>query len=125
MHALRYSGMPWDRVAHLTAWLSGNAALQADALLGCFRFLGGYYMLFALKKRLQGSVCGMPHSYSCLGSDALAGLPACRAGRTQIQQIHSLLLQARRSMLWGRQLHCPWCSRKCRASTCRYAPSVP
>ena len=27
-------------------------------MIGCFKFLEGYYLLFATKKRLQGSVCG-------------------------------------------------------------------
>lgn len=28
-------------------------------MLGCFKFLEGFYLLFATKKRLVGNVCGM------------------------------------------------------------------
>ena len=35
-----------------------GTSVQANALLGCYRFLGGYYLLFATRKRLAGNVCG-------------------------------------------------------------------
>ncbi|KAK9787507.1 hypothetical protein WJX73_002623 [Symbiochloris irregularis] len=49
----------------LTELNDGNAKhggatllLQADAVLGCFKFLEGHYLLFAVKKRLHGNICG-------------------------------------------------------------------
>lgn len=32
--------------------------VQADALIGCFRFVEGYYLLFVTQKNLVGSICG-------------------------------------------------------------------
>lgn len=32
--------------------------LQADALIGCFRFVEGYYLLFVTQKNYIGSICG-------------------------------------------------------------------
>lgn len=38
--------------------LETSLVAQADALIGCFRFLEGYYLLFVTQKKLVGSICG-------------------------------------------------------------------
>ena len=47
--------LPSDACLTLLSW-------QADALIGCFRFVEGYYLLFVTQKNLIGSICGKSKS---------------------------------------------------------------
>lgn len=62
---------------------------QADAVLGCFKFLEGYYLLFATKKRLHGNICG----------EFEHGSSYEYRGRTPDVQLTLALLQAKRYMV--------------------------
>ena len=59
-------------------------APQADAVLGCFKFLEGYYLLFATEKRLQGNICGKVAlaAASCVRIEAM--LSRMRLSRFQL-----------------------------------------
>ena len=39
-------------------FLLSSCCMQADALIGCFRFLEAYYLLFVVKKKYVGTMCG-------------------------------------------------------------------
>lgn len=62
--------------------------VQADAIIGCFRFLGGYFLLLVTKKRFQGTVCGEYHVNFC--PFTLVGMPGLPLMRTT--QLFSCML---------------------------------
>jgi hypothetical protein len=54
---------------------------EAQAIIGCVRFLEGWYLLLVTKRRYLGTICGVCHACICLGNYLVAPLPAQPGGR--------------------------------------------
>ena len=50
--------------------LSTNLCTQAAGLIGCFRFLEGFYLLLVTQRRYHGTVCGKCQSVTCTKTPA-------------------------------------------------------
>ena len=75
-----YSMVPCLYCANLFVYEGVN--LQAYGILGCFRFLAGYYFLVLTERQFVGSICGTLSSESC----ALRDTSLMRWGRHSLQQ---------------------------------------
>lgn len=86
-------------------WLS---LLQADALIGCFRFLQGYYLLFVIQKKYVGNICGklqMPSrlcSASWMLCERCLANPCFPAGSHKIYSIGDIRIVSLQSAGVGR-----------------------
>eukprot|EP00884_Botryococcus_braunii_P005975 jgi/Botrbrau1/15379/Bobra.43_2s0010.1 len=62
----------------------------ADAIIGCFRFLEGYFLLLVTKKRFQGTVCGS--KIYGIGASALVSLCSSDKRESRDEQRYRKLL---------------------------------
>lgn len=76
-----------------------NMDVQADAIIGCFRFLEGFFLLLVTKKRFQGTVCG---EYEVIVTPFLH-IPTCRKFQWSFTQFAISMLPPTSYAVQGRK----------------------